>query len=252
MRCPQCKAVVPDGATFCDRCDAILDESFLDPDAKTPIPSPPPPPAARRSVAAEIPNPKSQIPNAAPARAANREPPTGELRIPAQEPTSAAAGRAGDLAPQAEDALADLLAFFKTLSPGQKVALGGALFATLFSFFPWAVLPGEGSVSGLDLGSILVVFLAFCFGALLVMNHRGVAFVRNLRYYYNLIQVALAAAMILFCVYRLIHPADLPADSHVLKSSGFDVKIETQFGLWLTTFSTVAAGVGLFLPKERR
>jgi hypothetical protein len=235
VRCPQCKAVVPDGATFCDHCDAILDESFLSPDARTPVPSAPPP-AARRS----------------PARAAGSEPPTGEIRIQSPEPAAPVAGRGGDLAPQAADALADLLAFLRTLSTGQKVALGGAAAAILFSFFPWAVLPGEGSVSGLDLGSILVVFLALCFSALLVMDHRGVAFVRDLRYYYNLIQVALSAAAVLFCIYRLIHPADLPAESHMLKSSGYDVKIETQFGLWLTTVSAIAAGVGLFLPKDKR
>ena len=250
MRCPQCKAVVPDGATFCDRCDAILDQSFLeggDRDAKTPIPAPAPRQPARPApvppVSAGRPGIRAVPPTAPPG--------TFETPVPGRAAPPSPAAKGESLAPQAEDALADVIAFLRTLGFGQKVSLGGAFGAFIFAFFPWAILPGEGSVSGLDLGSFVVVLLAGAIGTLVVLDHLGTAFVKNLRYYYSLIQVGLVALIVLFCLYRFIHPADITEDVKMLKSSGADVRSSIQIGLYLTFLAAVTAAVGLFLPKNR-
>ena len=289
MRCPQCKAVVPDGATFCDRCDAILDQTFLKGagrDEKTPIPVPGPRPVQNRQppvssrqqpatrnqplvtgpqrrTPAVVDTPVPGRPAAPPPRRSSTIPVEARrdgTEVPSQKtsvpPVGAGAApqpqKRESLAPQAEDALADLVAYFRTLALGQRVALGGAAGALVFAFFPWAVLPGEGSVSGLDLGSIVVVIFACAFGTLVVLDHLGTAFVRNLRYYYTLVQLGIAAVIVLFCVYRAIHPADITEDVRMLKSSGADVKSSIQLGLPLTMLAAVAAAVGLFLPKRRQ
>ena len=204
MKCPQCGAPVTDGATFCDRCDAILDNSFL----------------ARQSV--------------------------DTIRHDEDE---GAKGTAPEKTP--DDIVADALNFYRAQHTGGKMSLIAAIAAVFFCFWPWASLPGEGWVSGLEIGSLFVVLLMAAFMTVFILNRRGAGGEGWLSRHQLSVEVALLAVALLFCVYRLFYQADIPEETQVLKSSGYDLKSRVLLGLPLTMLSAIAAVAGLFFPEKK-
>jgi hypothetical protein len=211
VRCPQCGAEARDGATFCDKCDAILDQSFLTPGKDV------------QAAQVQVTQPPVQAAKAAP--------------------------KSADDATQ--EAFNEIALFVKGMSTSRRVALGAAVAVGIFSCFPWAVLPGEGSVPGLDLGSIWVIAAAVVFGAFLIAESLGKLGTGWFGRHYILAQTAIMALVLLFCVYRFIHPGDVVEDTAMLKSSGYDVRTSIQMGLPLTAISAVTGAVGVILSGKK-
>jgi hypothetical protein len=195
---------VLDDATFCDRCDAILDNSFL---ARQPVDT------------------------------------------PRREDGEGAKGTAPEKTP--DDIVADALNFYRAQHTGGRMSLVAAIAAVFFCFWPWASLPGEGWVSGLEIGSVFVVILMAAFITVFTLNRRSAGGDGWLYQHHLSIEVALLAVALLFCVYRLFYQADIPEETQVLKSSGYDLKSRVLLGLPLTMISALTAGAGLFFPDKK-
>jgi hypothetical protein len=206
VRCPQCGADVKDGSTFCDRCDAILDQSFLGTGKEEELFQTTQKPAPKRKSADEA----------------------------------------------TQETVDQLGLFLKNLSAGRKLALGAAVAAVVFACFPWAVLPGEGSVAGLELGSVWVIIAAAVFGGLLVAETSGSlppgSFPAR---HYTSVQLGLMALVLLFCIYRFIHPADVGEDTRLLRAAGADARASIQAGLPLTAAAAVSGIIGILLPHGK-
>ena len=145
MRCPRCAALVPDGTSICPNCDEILDTSFLGGDEQqvegdpTEVGAPPTP--ARQGV-----------------RTQRGGWNTGRTGAP--ENQAKAVPKGSYLAEEAPPAVVDPLlearrsvdelgSFFRSLSPGDRWASGGALALLVSLALPWRWTKADDEVIGL-------------------------------------------------------------------------------------------------------
>lgn len=200
MQCPKCSQTVPDGAVICDRCNEILDSSFLGADitndgkagepAATRIK--PDPRSAATRVISSMPEPDA-LPDEEPAPApAEEEAPRVGMK---------ALLDAASAPPAASEAMADLVGRFRRLPFFEKLTIGAAcgLFASLG--LPWQWTKANGDEIGFLAGAWPVGALALLVAAAVFLReHERVARFRSL-----VLQAATAAAFVALAV-CLLYP----------------------------------------------
>ena|GEM_PF-3132197 len=249
-KCPQCGAIVDDLAIFCDNCDAVLDTKALLEEDKPAPPKPAPP---------SKPQPRVQTPSNRPQTAVKTQTPPAVNRntrgdaqkreksdapppfVPKSEAKKVQPTDTADV--QLRETFDEIVSAYKSMGNAQKAGLASALFAFIFSFFPWVSVPQEGSVPGLDVGGFYLIFIAIAYFTYMVLDYYGNAYISRFEQYRVIILISLGFLGILLCTYRFIFPYDIEEGTTILKDIGLKLDIHRKYGLFLSSLSSI----GMFI-----